>query len=130
MPFEIEGLDEMIRQMDATADAVERLAPQAVQAAAEVAKAELEKTVPVRTGALKGSITIDPPKYDPINGTYCLVFPKGKNKDGQRYETIGAVLEYGRSNMQAQPWLAPVIEGKAAELSEAMRKVLFSEGSE
>lgn len=130
MPFEIEGLDEAIKQMEATAEMIEKRGPAAVQAAAQAAKTELEKTVPVRTGALKGSIKIEPPKHDPVNGTYCIVFPKGKNAQGQRYETIGAVLEYGRSNMPAQPWLAPVLTGKADVISEAMRKVLFEEGSE
>lgn len=118
--FEVDGIDALIQQMQLEEARIERNGPAAVLAGAEVLRQQLEASAPVRTGGLAGSIRVGKLVKDSINGIHCDVYPDGKDPHGERYATIGSVLEYGRSNMPARPWLRPTAETAGAAVSAAM----------
>ena len=123
--FEIFGMDQLINQMQMEAERIERNGPAAAVAGAEVAIRAMEQTVPVRTGGLKGHIRMKGPHHNLADGHYCDVFPQGKNKHGERYATIGFVLEHGRSNMLPRPWMRPAVEKNIDAIGEAVCDVLM-----
>lgn len=123
--FNLQGIDEMMKALELEAERVERNGPEAAMAGGKAAIQAMEGTVPVRTGGLKGHIQAKGPFHDAVNGHYCDVYPTGKDKRGQRYETIGFVQEYGRSDMPAQPWMRPAVEANADAIGQAMADVLM-----
>lgn len=122
--FDTVGIDEAIKQFDLKSEEMQRLAPEAVMAGARVAAGVLADTAPYRTGQLSGSITIKGPYHNVVDGHYADVFPDGKRNDGERNATVGYVLEYGRSNMPARPWMRPATESHADEINGAIADVL------
>ncbi len=123
--FNIQGIDEIIEAMQLEGQRIERNGPDAAMAGAKAAIAAMEQTVPVRTGGLKGHIKAKGPLYDSIDGHYADVYPTGKDKYGERYETIGYVQEYGRSNMPAQPWMRPAVESNSEAIGAAVAEALM-----
>jgi hypothetical protein len=59
--------------------------------------------------------------------SYIEVFPQGVDtnhtKGGVRNAVKGFVLEYGRSNMPARPWISAANDASGAEVNAAMEKV-------
>ena len=123
--FNVQGIDEMLEALQLEAERVERNGPAAAMAGGKAAIDAMEKNVPVRTGGLKGHIKQKGPFYDSVDGHHCDVYPTGKDKHGERYETIGFVQEYGRSNMPAQPWMRPAVENNTEAIGNAMAEVLM-----
>ena len=123
--FNIQGINEMIDVMKLEAERVDRNGPEAAMAGARAAIEAMEATVPVRTGGLKGHIKAKGPLYNSIDGHHADVYPTGKDKHGERYETIGFVQEYGRSNMPAQPWMRPAVETKGEAIGAAVADALM-----
>lgn len=127
--FNVTGLDEAIKQLDLAADALKERAPEAAVAGGKVAAAAFQRSAPVRTGQLAASMTVDGPHHTVADGYYCDVYPSGKRADGERNATVGYVLEYGRSNMPAQPWMRPAMEESADEISSVIAEVLTGGGT-
>ena len=123
--FNVTGIDELIQGMSLEAERVDRNGPAAAMAGAKVAINAMEGTVPVRTGGLKGHIKAKGPYYNSVDGHHADVVPTGKDKYGERYETIGAVQEYGRSNMPAQPWMRPAVETHGDAIGGAVADTLM-----
>lgn len=123
--FSVDGIDDLIQGMSLEAERIDRNGPAAAMAGAKVAVQAMEDTVPVRTGGLKGHIKAKGPFYDSVDGHHADVFPTGKDPHGERYETIGAVQEYGRSNMPAQPWMRPAVETKGDAIGAAIAETLM-----
>lgn len=126
--FSIQGVDELIEAMSLEARRVERNGSAAVEAGAQVALEAMKQTVPVRTGGLKDHIKIDGPHHSAIDGYHCDVYPTGTKKNGkkrERYETVGYVLEYGRSNMAARPWMRPAVENNSDAIGAAIADTLM-----
>lgn len=123
--FNAQGIDEMIDALQLEAERVERNGPAAAMAGARAAVEAMEETVPVRTGGLKGHIKAKGPFYNSVDGHHADVYPTGKDKHGERYETIGFVQEYGRSNMPAQPWMRPAVETKSDVIGAAIADALM-----
>lgn len=123
--FNVQGIDELVEALEMEAERVDRNGPDAAMAGARVAIEAMEQTVPVRTGGLKGHIKAKGPMYNSVDGHHADVFPTGKDKHGERYETIGFVQEYGRSNMPAQPWMRPAVENKADAIGAAVADTLM-----
>ncbi|MBR4081349.1 MAG: hypothetical protein IKK21_06155 [Clostridia bacterium] len=123
--FNVTGIDELIQGMSLEAERIDRNGPAAAMAGAKVAINAMEGTVPVRTGGLKGHIKAKGPYYNSVDGHHADVFPTGKDKYGERYETIGAVQEYGRSNMPAQPWMRPAVETHGDAIGGAVADTLM-----
>lgn len=125
--FNFQGLDEAINALGEMAADIDAKGPAAAMAGGRAAVAEMEKRVPVRTGGLKGHIAIKGPFHTVADGYYVDVYPTGTKKNGkkrERYETVGYVLEYGRSNMEARPWMRPAVEEGADAISDAMAAAL------
>jgi len=125
--FNVTGIDELIQGMSLEAERIDRNGPAAAMAGAKVAIRAMEDTVPVRTGGLKGHIKAKGPFYNSVDGHHADVFPTGKDPHGERYETIGAVQEYGRSNMPAQPWMRPAVENNGDAIGAAVADTLMQD---
>ena len=123
--FNVVGMDELMADMQLEAERIDRNGPAAAMAGAEAAIDAMKKTVPVRTGGLKDHIKAKGPQHDLVDGHFADVFPTGKNKRGERYETIGFVNEYGRSNMPANPWMRTAMETEGDAIGEKMAEVLL-----
>lgn len=127
--FAHKGLMEAIDELKLEGDRIERNGDAALSAAADVAVSALQKTVPVRHGDLKASIGYANIKKDG-DGKYVDVLPQGMKKQtgkSQRFATIGFVLEYGRSNMPAQPWMEPAMEREAGAIYDALESELMKD---
>ena len=125
--FNFTGLDDIIREFEGEAARISEKGPAAAMAGGKAAVAEMEKRVPVRTGGLKGHIAIKGPFHTVADGYYVDVFPDGTKKNGrkrERYATVGYVLENGRSNMEARPWMRPAMEEGAETNADAMLAAL------
>lgn len=125
--WEVTGLDQLIEQMKLEETRIERNGPAAVAAGAEVLRQQLEQAAPVRTGGLAGSIRVGQVQKNSIDGIHADVYPDGKDPHGERYATIGSVLEYGRSNMPARPWLRPTAESAGAAVQAAVAAELMKD---
>ncbi|MBR6571550.1 MAG: hypothetical protein IKK75_13965 [Clostridia bacterium] len=123
--FDVGGIDELIQDMNLEEERIDHNGPAAAMAGAKVAIVAMEATVPVRTGGLKGHIQARGPFYDSVDGHHADVFPTGKDPHGERYETIGAVQEYGRSDMPAQPWMRPAVETHGDAIGAAVAETLM-----
>lgn len=129
--FNVTGMDDLIRQMDLKAEEIKRLGPTAAKAGGEAALEAMKKTVPKgkgKTHELESSLKIDGPYHNVSAGYYCDVHPDGKRASGERNATVGYVLEYGRSNMAARPWMRTAVEMFEADIQDAMAKVLTGGG--
>lgn len=125
--MDVGGLDALMKSMELEAQRIDERGPEAVAAGAEALRQALEAAAPVRTGGLAGHIKIGKPQHTAVDGHYREVYPDGKNPRGERYATIGFVLEYGRSNMPARPWMRPAAETSAQAVADAMAEVLKRE---
>lgn len=120
------GLGDIARQILEQSDKTERAAKKMLEAGAEVVKneqvAEIKKTFASdrSTGALANSIKASKVKKKGSE-YYIEVAPTGKDKKGVRNATKGFVLEYGRSNMPARPWMTRANEKSQGKVDEAMR---------
>lgn len=127
--FSMSGLDEAIRQLDLAADAIKERAPAAVLAGGRIAQEAMKASAPVRTGQLRDSITVSEVHHTVADGYYVDVEPTGKRKGGATNAQVGHVLEYGRSNMPARPWMRTAIERCAEDVQSAMVQVLAGDGA-
>jgi hypothetical protein len=72
------------------------------------------------TGALADSIKTS--KEQERNGKHWIeIYPQGKNRRGERFATIGFVLEHGRKNMKSRPWFTAANAKAHGEVMDAMR---------
>lgn len=126
----LDGLDDLLADLQLEAERIERNGPAALEKAADVCVAAMRKTVPLRHGDLQKSITPTLVRRG-LGGVMSVdVFPQGMKKQSgksQRFETIGFVLEYGRSNMPAQPWMDPAIEGAGESILDALENELMKD---
>lgn len=87
-------------------------------------KKAMQESVPVRTGQLSKAIRIGKTVQTVEDGIFCEVYPDGVRDDGQRNAEVGFVLEYGRSNMPARPWMRPAVERESEAIAAAVADVL------
>lgn len=133
----VEGFEEMELMIMRQEEAVERLAPEMLNAGAKVLAAAMGLTLRGVSrgnrsiGTLAGSIGIGTVKKS-ATSVYMDVYPQGdqphgsprKGKRGRVSNAqVGFMLEYGSSKMPARPWLAKAINAAAPGAQEAMRKV-------
>ncbi|MEA4928586.1 MAG: HK97-gp10 family putative phage morphogenesis protein [Candidatus Limiplasma sp.] len=119
-----QGLDEAIAAAELEADRIERNGDDAIRVGAAVAVGYLRKEAPERTGGLRQSIQAMEIKIDANSDRYSDILPDGYNKYGERYATIGFVLEYGRSNMPPNPWMRRAVQKGEKPVGNAMLDVL------
>lgn len=125
--FRIDGIDDLIHQLQLEEERAKRLAPRAVMAGGRVAADAMSASAPFRTGQLSGSIRVDGPRHTVEDGYYCEVYPDGRRRDGESNSRVGFVLEYGRSNMEARPWMRPALERAEKDIQQAMVDILTEE---
>ena len=119
----IEGMQDRVLQQEARAT---RAVPKMLKAGAAVLekaqKDEIRSTFKSNrvTGDLANSIKSTAIKTK-ASEQYVEVYPHGKNSRGQRNATVGAVHQYGRSNMPARPWFTSSNEKATPEVQQAMR---------
>jgi hypothetical protein len=130
--FNSVGLEDVERQLLFWTEAATKAAPKIIDAGVDVlitaqrAEAAKLKISGRSAGALVKSI-----KAGKLMGKdsamYREVFPHGKDKNhtkkGVRNAEKGFVLEYGRSNMPARPWMSVANEKAADAVVEAQLKV-------
>ena len=126
--IDFQGADELLQEIERLGEDLSQKGPAMAMAGGKAARAEMEKRAPVRTGGLKGHIAVKGPYHTTAAGYYVDVGLDGTKKNGrkrERYATVGYVLEYGRSNMAARPWMRPAIEEGADAINDAMAEALM-----
>lgn len=137
--IEIMGLEEIATLFDEIPEVVEQAVPKMLEKGAEVLiKAQKEEAQAMGlndTGDFVKSIKATKVKRDGRE-SYIEVYPQGKAKHGNerkgdksnvRYATIGFIAEYGRSNMQARPYMTVANEKAADKVVSTQKEVLNKE---
>lgn len=115
--FEIKGAREMERLLLELGDQVaKKLLKKAIRAGAKPVVAEMRRLVPVRTGALRKSITVQA-----VRARGAAVVSIGFAKPVSRRAHL---IEFGTAHHAANPFFRPALDSKAAEVLEAMAKTL------
>lgn len=107
---------------DACKKAVEAGAYLLVNTLKDAAPVLKEPRAGVTEGALRDSIKASKPKADSSGAVYSEVKPEGTDH-GQDLAKIGNILEYGRSNMAAQPWFHKTIKAADPDVKDVVRTV-------
>lgn len=116
--------NELLRQSELARKAI----PEMLKAGGEVYRAEYERQAKKLnktgrgTGDLAKSIKVSAVKGSD-DSMYVDVAPTGKDRHGVRNAEKGFVLNYGRSNMPANPWFDTATNLAESEAKEAMKRV-------
>lgn len=127
--FNTTGIEDVERQFLQMGEAAVKAVPLMLEAGAAVLiKAQQAEAAKLNIsgrskGALVASIKADGVKSSG-NSRFKEVFPHGTDKShtkaGVRNAAKGFVLEYGRSNMPAKPWMATANAASEGAVNEAM----------
>lgn len=134
--FDTGGIAAELAKFDGLRQGTEAACERAVQAGGRTLAERLKEAAPVykgfRTdltpGALRDSIRAGKVKYSAADGYHCEVGPTGSDH-GEPLAKIGNILEYGRSNMDPQPWFNTTVEDYGGDVITAMQKA-FREAQE
>ena len=118
--FNYVGYDEIVKSLGLEMERIHRNGPAAVAAGAKIAQEAMMSFAPKRTGGLSKHVKVKGPLYSAARGHYCEVYPDGTNKRGERYATIGFVLEYGRSNMLPRQWMSSAMAQARPAIEDAI----------
>lgn len=118
------GVDDIIAAFDVEAGRMDRNGDAAVEAGANVLIESAQGEVPVLTGGLRDSITKTRVERDERGDLSATVYPDGLDPSGERYATIGSVLEYGRSDTPPNPWMERAGIKAEKGIDEAMQSEL------
>lgn len=111
MPFEVSGMEAEIAKFERKGAATEEACRRAVKAGAAHVVEALRDSVPKLEHHVEKGIRAQLVKYDAANGYYSDVGPDGDDPvTGEPLAKIGNILEYGRSNMDAQPWFYQTLQ--------------------
>lgn len=109
--FNVVGFDEVEKQFLRQSEIATKAVPKMLEAGADVLvesqKQEIDKLFGISKrskGELKRSIKKSKTNITSVGATI-EVAPTGKDKNGTRNAEKGFVLNFGRSNMPAQPWM-------------------------
>ena len=118
------GVDDIIAAFDVEAGRMDRNGDAAVEAGANVLIESAQGEVPVLTGGLRDSITKTRVERDERGDLSATVYPDGLDPSGERYATIGSVLEYSRSDTPPNPWMERAGIKAEKGIDEAMQSEL------
>lgn len=130
--FNTVGLEDVERKFLQMGEAATKAVPLMLEAGAEVVvKAQQTEAQKLNISGRSRGALVKSIKADKTKGTgatrYKEVYPHGVDrshtKKGVRNAEKGFVLEYGRSNMPARPWMAAANEKCADEVVGAQMKV-------
>jgi HK97 gp10 family phage protein len=130
--FDCTGLEEVERQLLLRSEAAVKAVPLMLEAGAKVliaAQQEEAKKLNI-SGRSKGALAASI-KADKVKGAetsrYIEIYPHGVDRShtraGVRNAEKGFVLEYGRSNMPARPWMSAANEKAANDVVSAELEV-------
>ena len=127
--FNTGGIAAELAKFDGLVKGTDEACRQAVAAGGKTLAARLKEAAPVYTGtrrdikpgALRDSVKAGKVEYNAADGFNTDVGPVGKDH-GEPLAKIGNILEYGRSNMPAQPWFNPTVSRATDEVTQAMQK--------
>lgn len=128
MGFEIEGIDDFIKELEELGN-LDAYAPELLQAAAPILEEKLKQEVHsaanrgYATGKLAGSIKAGKPSQNQY-GHYVSVSAKGKDAKGVRNNEKLAYLHYGTSKQAARPVLTGAVKKAEKGCLEAMQRKL------
>jgi HK97 gp10 family phage protein len=129
-----EGAEKMIAELAQNApETVDAMLNAGAHVLAEAQRAAVKRHAKAgrSVGTLANSIKATEPKGDGA-GRYVEVFPHGDQphgnpRKGKRGKVsnmqVGFVLEYGRSNMPARPWMSEANEKSAGKIQDAMSEI-------
>jgi len=115
----IEGMDEVIKQMEEMGDAATEVLDKASKAGADIVLFEAKQRVPVDTGRLKESLILKKSKLKKahIKSQY-YVTKKGRVK-------YFAPVELGTSKMKAQPFLRPAVDKNMRKVARTINEEIL-----
>lgn len=133
MGFTTGGIAAEIAKFDRLASGAGAACENAVKAGGKVLADRLSEAAPVgKTGSLQKSIKASKVQFSPSEGHYSEVGPgKAKHsKSGESLAKIGNILEYGRSNMDPNPWFNPAVKrAEPAVLAAMQAEIKKAEGA-
>lgn len=118
--FELQGMDELLSRLEAMNTKASRIENDALKAAAEPLKAEMESLVrvsPKNDYHIKEDIQISSVKTK--DGVKSIEVGPGKKTNWR-----AKFLEFGTSKMTAIPFMAPAFEHKKREIQETIKQKL------
>lgn len=134
--FQVEGIEEVTAMFEKMPRVVSEIIPDMLKAGADVlVEAQREEAKAMGLDKTGGFVkSIKPTTVKEKDGAkYVEVFPQGKAKHGNerkgdksnvRYATIGFIAEYGRSDIQARPYMTVANEKAADRVVSTQKEVL------
>ena len=125
MAMKIVGLDAALEQAAKAADPgrLDAKCKKAVKAGAETIREAFRQHLAGQNVSgrsshqLENSFKVDPVKYDAGSGYYTKVHPDGYDSNGQPFDKIANVLEYGRASGKGRyPWRQPTVDRETANV--------------
>lgn len=113
--FEVDGMENLLNELDKLGQKGSRIENKALKEAGNIVKESIIKEVPVRTGKLKENITVSNVKSK--DGVKKVEVGPGKD------EYYAAFLEFGTTNMNANPFISRGYENSKEEA----KKVIVEE---
>ena len=105
--FEVEGMENLLNEIEKLGQKGSRIENSALKEAGTIVKESIIKEVPVRTGKLKENITVSNVKSK--DGVKKVEVGPGKD------EYYAAFLEFGTTNMNANPFISRGYENSKEE---------------
>jgi HK97 gp10 family phage protein len=113
MGIQLEGMTELVRQLERLGAKAEQVKKDALQAGAEIIQKAASEKAPKDTGKLAKNIVISDINED---GTVDI------GPDPDRF--YGRFLEFGTSKMAARPFLQPAFEENKDQVQQKMAQVI------
>ncbi len=121
------GLMDLMDDLVQSGEDVDKVAAEALQAAAETALDLMLPNIHVDEGDLLASFTNGEIEREG-NVTSILIGQPDDKRTSKRDAIKANVFEFGSSNMAADPIVRPVMTAKKSKILKAMRKVLEDQG--
>ena len=127
-----EGIDALIRNLENRSKMVEKNGRKAVKAAGAVLEAATKQTAPVRAGDghghelhVRDAIKAHAVRGNAVDGFTCEVYPSGNRDDGQRFQTVAFVLEYGTSQKPGTGFMRKAADQAAESVGQTIANELM-----
>lgn len=121
----LKGLEEYLETLAAAGADVDLSADRALAAGADVALAGMQRKVPRDTQNLASKLSAGTPQADGNFHSVKIGLGPEVDADTVRY---GNAQEYGTSEMAAQPYIRPTMDGDKSKIRAAMRESLEQDG--
>lgn len=105
--FEVDGMENLLNELDKLGQKGSKIENTALKEAGNIVKESIVKEVPVKTGKLKANITVSNVKSK--DGVKKVEVGPGKD------EYYAAFLEFGTTNMNANPFISRGYENSKEE---------------